>query len=147
MSDHPILKRLTSLKPLAGMAPREPALADGVQYAPASAAENEAAHLRDLDAELERDAKLKGLMPVIEANEEEAKRRRTGYLKDLAMSEPMRQHTEAVIDTSKRTVLKAVQVSLSLNPSLKKLQVTSGDVITAALSQVEGGQVVVTVDW
>jgi hypothetical protein len=147
MSDHPILKRLTSLKPLAGMAPREPALADGVQYAPASAAENEAAHLRDLDAELERDAKLKGLMPVIEANEEEAKRRRTGYLKDLAMSEPMRQHTEAVIDSSKRTVLKAVQVSLSLNPSLKKLQVTSGDVITAALSQVEGGQVVVTVDW
>lgn len=172
MSDtnHPILSKLTSLgKPRAGLPdlpPASPPVMEGITQAPASREVQQALEREDelavplvgklplkkdtiahIDELLTDDAKAKGLMPVIEQDETEAKRRRTGYIQQLATQEPSRVHgEEAVGRVSHQEAALPPMIRLSINPSLRKCQVESADDVQATVVRT-GVEVTVKLSW
>jgi hypothetical protein len=56
-----VIERITGLKPVAGLPPKEPGTSGGIAYPPSLPAEIEAGIKGDLDAELHRDAEIKRL--------------------------------------------------------------------------------------
>jgi hypothetical protein len=165
-SKHPVLSRLTSLKPLAGLPPREPAKAEGITQAPAPREVQEQLEKGDeeavplvgklpprkdiithIDDLLTEDARAKGIMPVIEQDETEGRRRRTGFLQQLANQEPSRVHSEeAVGRVSNQQSAPPAMIRLSINPTLRKCQVESAEDMQATVVRI-GAEVTVKLSW
>lgn len=172
MSDtkHPVLSKLTSLgKPRAGLPalpPPSPPVMEGITQAPAPREVQEQlekgdeaavplvgklpprkdtiAHIDDL---LTEDAKAKGLMPVIEQDKTEGRRRRTGFLQQLANQEPSRVHgEEAGGRVSHQEAAQPPMIRLSINPTLRKCQVESADDVQATVVRT-GVEVTVKLSW